>query len=80
MTIRKMPSKQTTVSAKVPKKLKEELEKKGVKLSDAIRRGLERELRDLKMKELESLLAKVDLSKVGEEGAVRDIRETREER
>ena len=69
-----------TVSAKVPKLLKEELEKKGVKLSDAIRRGLEKELKELKMAELETLLKRVDLSRVSEEQIVRDIRETREER
>ena len=71
---------QVTVSAKVPKLLKEELEKKGVKLSDAIRRGLEKELKELKMAELETLLKRVDLSRVSEEQIVRDIRETREER
>jgi len=69
-----------TVSAKVPKLLKEELERKGVKLSDAIRRGLEKELKELKMAELETLLKSVDLSRVSEEQIVRDIRETREER
>jgi len=71
---------QVTVSAKVPKLLKEELERKGVKLSDAIRRGLEKELKELKMAELETLLTRVDLSRVSEEQIVRDIRETREER
>jgi len=71
---------QVTVSAKVPKLLKEELEKKGVKLSDAIRRGLEKELKELKMAELETLLQRVNLSRVSEEQIVRDIRETREER
>ena len=71
---------QVTVSAKVPKLLKEELERKGVKLSDAIRRGLEKELKELKMAELETLLNRVDLSRVSEEQIVRDIRETREER
>jgi hypothetical protein len=71
---------QATVSAKVPKGLKDELERKGVKMSDAIRRGLERELRDLRVKELEASLKNVDLSKVSDERIVRDIRETREER
>jgi post-segregation antitoxin (ccd killing protein) len=75
-----MKSKQTTVSAKVPKELKDELERKGVKLSDAIRKGLERELKELKLKDLESKLEKVDLSRVSEKQIVRDIRETREER
>jgi len=71
---------QVTVSAKVPKLLKEELERKGVKLSDAIRRGLEKELKELKIAELETMLKRVDLSRVSEEQIVRDIRETREER
>jgi len=75
-----MTGQQVTISAKVPRRLKEELEKKGVKLSEAIRRGLEAELKELKMKELKSMLQKVDLSRVSERRLVRDIRKTREER
>ena len=75
-----MTGQRVTISAKVPRRLKEELEKKGVKLSEAIRRGLEAELKELKMKELKSLLQKVDLSRVSERRLVRDIRKTREER
>lgn len=74
-----MTRKQATVSAKVPKELKEELEKRGAKLSDAIRKGLEMELKELKVRELESMLHEVDLSKISEERIVRDVRETREE-
>jgi hypothetical protein len=74
-----MKGKQTTVSAKIPKKLKDELESKGVKMSDAIRRGLEKELKDVKVRELQSMLKEIDFSKVSEEQIVRDIRETREE-
>ena len=40
-----MTGQQVTISAKVPRRLKQELEKKGVKLSEAIRRGLEAELK-----------------------------------
>jgi len=75
-----MTGQRVTISAKVPRRLKEELEKKGVKLSEAIRRGLEAELKELKMKELKSMLQKVDLSRVSERRLVRDIRQTREER
>ncbi len=75
-----MTGQRVTISAKVPRRLKEELEKKGVKLSEAIRRGLEAELKELKMKELKSMLQKVDLSRVSERRLVRDIRKTREER
>ncbi|TLX94017.1 MAG: hypothetical protein E6K96_08825 [Thaumarchaeota archaeon] len=77
-----MTGQQVTISAKVPRRLKEELEKKGVKLSEAIRRGLEaelKELKELKMKELKSMLQEVDLSRVSEHRLVRDIRKTREE-
>lgn len=76
----RMPPEQVTVSAKIPKKLKIELDKRGVNLSQAIRRGLENELKDKKVKEIESLLRKVDLSEVSERDIVRDIRATREER
>ena len=72
--------KQTTISAKVPKELKDELVRRGVKLSEAVRQGLERELKDLKIKELRRQLEKVDLSKVDEAQIVHDIRETRESR
>ena len=68
------------MSAKVPQELKEELERRGAKLSDAIRKGLEMELKELKAREMEAALKRVDLSKVDEERIVRDIRETREER
>lgn len=75
-----MTGNQVTVSAKIPRRLKEELAKKGVKMSEAIRRGLERELKEAKTREIESMLRKVDFTKVSEEQIVRDIRETREER
>ncbi|HYB75517.1 MAG TPA: hypothetical protein VEC08_01025 [Nitrososphaerales archaeon] len=74
-----MKSKQVTVSAKIPKQLKEELERKGLKMSEAIRKGLERELKEAKTKELESMLRGIDFSKLSEEQIVRDIRETRRE-
>jgi len=75
-----MSRKQATVSAKVPQELKDELERRGAKLSEAIRKGLEMELKELKVRELEAAIKRVDLSKVDEETIVRDIRETREER
>ena len=75
-----MKGKQVTVSAKIPRELKEDLERKGIKMSDAIRRGLEKELKDVRMREVQSMLGQIDLSRVSEEQIVRDIRETREER
>ena len=67
------------MSAKVPQKLKEELERRGARLSDAIRKGLEAELKELKVRELESAIKEIDLSRIDDETIVRDIRETREE-
>ena len=75
-----MSGKQVTVSAKIPKKLKDELERKGVRMSEAIRNGLEKELKDAKLRELQSTLKEIDFSEVSDEQIVRDIRETREER
>lgn len=72
-------SEKTTVSSKVPKKLKDDLDRRGVNLSKAIRRGLEGELKLKKMEELEELLQKVDLSKVSDNDIIRDIRKTRQE-
>jgi len=68
----------TVVSAKVPKKLKQELEKLGVNMSDAIRSGLEGVLRERKIEHLESLLREVDLSKLSDEQIVRDVRKARD--
>ena len=69
-----------TVSAKIPKKLKDELERKGVRMSDAIRRGLEKELKEAKIRQLQSMLKEIDFSRVDEAQIVRDVRETREGR
>lgn len=74
-----MNGKLITVSAKVSKKVKDELEKLGVNISDAIRSGLERELKERKLRELQLVLERVDLSKVSEEEIVQVISETREE-
>jgi hypothetical protein len=74
-----MENGKVTVSAKVPRKLKEELEKRGVKMSVAIRRGLERELGELKIKELGLQLLKVDLYKISEDEVVHAVSETPKE-
>jgi len=49
---------EVTVSAKIPRALKEELDRRGVKVSDAIKRGLRRELKELRVKELEDQMKK----------------------
>ncbi len=65
------------VSAKVSKKLKQELERSGVNVSEAIRSGLESALKEKKIQQLEDLLRGVDLSRVTNEQIVRDIRSGR---
>jgi transposase len=74
-----MTSDMIVVSAKISKRLKKEIEKRGLKMSDAIRRGLENELKEAKVGELEAIMEKVDLKKLSDEDIVRDIRRTRDE-
>jgi post-segregation antitoxin (ccd killing protein) len=68
----------SVVSAKVSKKLKDELENSGVNVSEAIRKGLENALREKKIDHLQQLLNGVDLSNLTNEQIVRDIRRSRE--
>jgi|HubBroStandDraft_6_1064221.scaffolds.fasta_scaffold717584_2 hypothetical protein len=49
-------------------------------MSDAIRRGLEKELKEAKIRQLQSMLKEIDFSKVDEAQIVRDVREIREGR
>jgi hypothetical protein len=69
--------KPVTISAKIPQKLKDELKRQHIKTSDAIRKGLEKELKNAKIRELQSMLKEIDFSKVSDEPIVRDARETR---
>jgi len=48
-----MTGEEVTVSAKIPRYLKDEFEKRGFKMSEAIRKGLTMELKELLVKELE---------------------------
>ena len=68
------------VSAKVPKKLKQELDRSGVNISEAIRSGLENALKQKKVAHLEELLERVDFGKLTDEQIVQDIRSGRERR
>ena len=73
-----MTASSTVVSAKVPKKLKHELERSGVNISEAIRSGLENALRDKKIQHLQDILSEVDFGKLTNEQIVKDIRRGRE--
>ena len=68
----------TVISAKIPKKLKQELDRSGINVSEAIRSGLENTLKEKKLERLETLLQNVDLSKLSDQQIVHDIRSGRE--
>jgi transposase len=71
-------SQSTVVSAKISKRLKNELEKSGINVSAAIRSGLENALLEKKIEHLQALLREVDSSKLTKEQIVKDIRRGRE--
>ncbi|MGI0091778.1 MAG: hypothetical protein ACREBS_08715 [Nitrososphaerales archaeon] len=62
------------------KRLKQELEKSGVNMSDAIRGGLKNAMKEKKIEQPERLLQGVDLSRLTDEQIVRDIRNGREKK
>lgn len=70
----------TTVSAKIPKKLKELIEKYKIEPSKVIRRALEEEVRKRALEELEGRAKKLSkkLENISEEEIARLIREDRE--
>lgn len=75
-------SKYVTVSAKVPRELKELMDKYGIKPGPIIRRALEAEVRKLRLKELEAEAAALaeKLREISDEEVARLIREDREGR
>ncbi len=71
-----------TVSAKIPKKLKELLDRYGVRPGPIIRRALEEEVKKRVLEELEVLSGELskELSQISDEEVVELIREDREGR
>ena len=71
-----------TVSTKVRRRLKEEAERLGVKISEVLRRALEEEVRRRKLEELEEKLSEVGeaLDRIDIDRVVKSIREDRESR
>ena len=71
-----------TVSAKVPKRLKELLDKYNIKPGSIIRRALEEEVKRRMLKELEKLSRELsrEMSHIPDEEIVRMIREDRDGR
>ena len=71
-----------TVSTKVRRRLKEEAERLGVKISEVLRRALEEEVRRRKLEELEEKLSEIGeaLDRIDIDRVVKSIREDREGR
>jgi len=71
-----------TVTAKIPKELKEKLEALGVNVSGLIRRVLEGEVKRLELERLRRLIVEASevLREVPSEELVRAVRESRDER
>ena len=71
-----------TVSTKVRRRLKEEAERLGVKISEVLRRALEEEVRRRKLEELEKKLGEVGeaLDRIDIDRVVKSIREDRDGR
>jgi len=71
-----------TVSAKIPRKLKELLDKYGIKPSHVIRRALEDEVKKYILREVEEKARKLrkKVSHISDEEVARIIREDREGR
>lgn len=75
-------TKTVTVSAKIEAELRRKLAELGIKPSEAIRRALEREVKERTREKLQETIenASVILSKVDREDWVKSIRESRDER
>ena len=75
-------SRYVTVSAKVPRELREEAEKLGIRISEFLRRALEEEVRRRKIEVLKEELNSIStvLDKIDVDRIVRHIREDREVR
>ena len=71
-----------TISVRVPKKLKEEIERYKIKVSELVRKFLEEEVRKRKRRELENNAEELGefFSKLSREEVVRRIREMRREK
>jgi len=74
--------KYVTVSVKIPAKLKEELEKYGIKPSILLKKAIEEELRNREIKRIKEEIERIKptLAKLQIEEIVRLIREDRERR
>jgi len=74
--------KDARITVRVPRKLKEELAKYGINVSEVIRRSLEEEVKKRKREELKAVASELGklFSRIPDEEMVRSIRETRDSR
>lgn len=74
--------KDVTITIRVPKKIKEELAKYGVKMSEVVRRALEEEIKRRKLEDLKKSAKELGelLAKIPDEEIVKSIKEARERR
>ena len=74
--------KDVTVTVRVSRKLKGELAKYGVNVSEVLRRALEEEVKKRKREELKAIASDLGefFSKISDEEIVKSIREMREKR
>jgi len=74
--------KDATITVRVPRRLKEELARYGVNVSEVVRKSLEEEVRRRKREELRAVAMELGkfFSKISDEEIVRSIRETRDSR
>jgi post-segregation antitoxin (ccd killing protein) len=82
MYYKKCSMETAVITVRVPKSLKEELRKRGIELSEVVRKALEEELRKRERKELEGAATRLGelFSRMPEDDIVRSIRQQREQR
>jgi len=70
----------TTISAKIPKELREKMKEYGIKSSDVIRKAVYMEVKKNEMKKIKERMKSVKsiISKISTEKVVESIREDRE--
>lgn len=67
-----------TISAKIPRRIKELMDKYGIKPSPLIREALENEVRERILEEVMAKELSKDVSHISDEGVIKVIREDRE--
>jgi len=75
-----MESKYVTISVKIPREIKEKLEKAGISPSKVVKKALMDIAKEIELKELEKEIEKFEhiLAKIPAERVVKSIREDRE--